>query len=365
MNAHALRVIALNEVRLRLRRLSTLAAMLAAIAICWLAIADPADGITMMVIDGKRVLYTSQALAYGSAHIAGILLGLAGFFLLRGRVAEDLQSGMGAVIGATGAGNALLALGRWLGGMAYLLLFVLAYLGSTLALHALRGQGPIQLLTYLQTYVLMLLPIVSFSAACAVLFDNIGSLVGKRGDVLYFILWCAQFGAIAGVTEHPDATWPMFLDFSGLSVAVTTLRDHFATTYFALGRHAFDPAVAPIIMPDGLWTWKAWSIRAATLGLSCLLLVPAALFFHRYSPDHVRPRPRRAAAACWHWQTAWCGRSAGWCGRCRRWPCACRASRGKCWRKWRWCWPCRQPPHWHWLPPGSPPPQSMPECWRA
>ncbi len=290
MNAHALRVIALNEVRLRLRRLSTLAAMLAAIAICWLAVADPADGITMMVIDGKRVLYTSQALAYGSAHIAGILLGLAGFFLLRGRVAEDLQSGMGAVIGATGAGNALLALGRWLGGMAYLLLFVLAYLGSTLALHALRGQGPIQLLTYLQTYVLMLLPIVSFSAACAVLFDNIGSLVGKRGDVLYFILWCAQFGAIAGVTEHPDATWPMFLDFSGLSVAVTTLRDHFATTYFALGRHAFDPAVAPIIMPDGLWTWKAWSIRAATLGLSCLLLVPAALFFHRYSPDHVRPR---------------------------------------------------------------------------
>ncbi|WP_051293624.1 hypothetical protein [Pseudoduganella violaceinigra] len=293
MNGHALRVLALNEVRLRLRRLSTLVVLLAVVGLCWLAIADPATGVTMMVIDKKRVLYTSQALAFGSAHIAGLLLGLAGFYLVRGRAAEDLQSGMGAVIGATGAGNALLALGRWLGGVCYLLLFVLAYLGSTLALHALRGEGPIQPLVYLQTYILMLLPIASYCAACAVLFDNIGALVGKRGDVLYFFLWCMQFGAVAGVTEHPGTTWPMYIDFSGLSVAVTTLRDHFATTYFALGRHGFDPAVAPVVIPDSLWTLRAWSIRSCTLLLSISLLAPASLFFHRYSPDRVRPRSSR------------------------------------------------------------------------
>jgi hypothetical protein len=293
MNAFALRVIALNEVRLRLRRLSTLVVLLAAVGLCWLAIADPADGVTMMVIDHKRVLYTSQALAFGSAHIAGMLLGLAGFFLLRGRVAQDLQSGMGAVIGATGAGNALLAAGRWLGGVAYLLLFVLAYLGSTLALHALRGEGPIQPLVYLKTYVLMLLPIVSYASAAAVLFDNLGPLVGRRGDVLYFFLWCLQFGAVAGVVEHPGTTWPAFFDFSGVSVAVLALREHFATTYFAMGRHAFNPAVAPVVIPDTLWTFAAWGIRASTLLLSLLLLAPATLFFHRYSPDRVRPRSSR------------------------------------------------------------------------
>lgn len=290
---NAIRIIALNEVRLRLRRLPTLASLLAVVALCWLAIADPAGGVTMMVIDKKRVLYTSQALAFGSAHILGLLLGLGGFYLLRGRTAEDLQSGMGAVIGATGASNALLACGRWLGGVAYLLLFVLAYLGSVLALHALRGEGPIQLPVYLQTYVLMLLPIASCCAACAVLFDNIGPLVGKRGDVLFFFLWCLQFGAVAGVQLRPDLVWPIFLDFSGISVAVSTLHDHFATTYFVLGRHGFDPAVAPVTMPDSLWTLRAWSIRAATLVLSMLLLAPAALLFHRYSPDRVRPRSAR------------------------------------------------------------------------
>jgi len=290
---NAIQVLALNEVRLRLRRLSTLAALLAVVALCWIAIADPADGLTMMVIDKKRVLYTSQALAFGSAHIAGMLLGLAGFYLLRGRVADDLQSGMGAVIGATGASNALLVLGRWLGGVAYLMLFALAYLGSTLALHVLRGEGPIQLLVYLQTYALMLLPIISYAAGCAVLFDNIGPLVGKRGDLLFFFLWCMQFGALVGVTESPGAEWPMYFDFSGLSVAVNSLREHFETTDFTLGRSAFDPAGPTMVIPAALWTLKAWGIRAATLALSLLLLAPAALFFHRYSPDRVRPRSAR------------------------------------------------------------------------
>lgn len=293
MNLLALRVIALNEVRLRLRRLSTLVAQLAVVGLCWLAICDPASGVTMMVIDHQRVLYTSQALAFGSAHIAGMLLGLAGFFLVRGRVADDLQSGMGAVIGATGASNALLALGRWLGGVAYLLLFVLAYLGSTLVLHAFRGEGPIQLLVYLETYLLMLLPVLSFASAAAVLFDNIGPLVGKRGDVLYFFLWCLQFGATAGVVENPGTTWPMYFDFSGLSVAVTSLEEHFSTKYFSMGRNGFDPAVAPVVIPDTLWGLRALGIRSCTLLLSMLLLAPAALFFHRYSPDRVRPRSSR------------------------------------------------------------------------
>ncbi|WP_342117794.1 hypothetical protein [Pseudoduganella sp. OTU4001] len=293
MNWHALRVIALNEVRLRMRRLSTLVVLLAAVGLCWLAIADPSGGATMMVINKKRVLYTSQALAFGSAHIAGMMIGLAGFYLLRGRTAQDLESGMGAVIGATGADNSLLSVGRWLGGVAYLLVCVLAYLGSTLALHALRGEGAVQLLIYLQTYALMLLPIVSFCAACAVLFDNIGPLVGKRGDVLFFFIWCMQFGAVAGVIESPDTSWPILFDFSGVSVAVTTLRDHYATTYFAMGRHGFDPAVAPIVMPESFWTLRAFGFRSATLLLSLLVLVPAVLFFHRYSPDRVRQRSAR------------------------------------------------------------------------
>jgi len=290
---NAIQVMALNEVRLRLRRRSTFVVLLAALALCWLGIPDPADGIAMMMIDNQRVLYTSQALAFGSAHIAGMLLGLAGFYLVRGRVADDLQSGMGAVIGATGASNVLLVVGRWLGGVAYLLLFVLAYLGSTLALHALRGEGPIQLLVYLQAYVLMLLPMITYTAACAVLFDNIGPLVGKRGDVLFFFLWCLQFGTLIGVTESPDALWPLLLDFSGLSVAVTALREHFETTSFVLGRNGFDPGAGTLVLPESLWTLKAWAIRAATLSLSLLLLLPAALFFHRYSPDRVRPRSAR------------------------------------------------------------------------
>ena len=50
MNAHTILVLAQNEVRLRMRRLSTLVAMLAMIALGWAMIGNPSEGTTMMSI---------------------------------------------------------------------------------------------------------------------------------------------------------------------------------------------------------------------------------------------------------------------------------------------------------------------------
>lgn len=71
MNAHTILVLAQNEVRLRMRRLSTLVAMLAMIALGWAMIGNPSEGTTMMSIQDARVLYISSALALGSASLAG------------------------------------------------------------------------------------------------------------------------------------------------------------------------------------------------------------------------------------------------------------------------------------------------------
>jgi len=301
MNFAALRVIALNEMRLRVRRLSTLVALLAVVALSWLLIADPATGHTLIVVNGQRALYTSQALAFGSANLAGLLLGLASFYLLRGRVAEDLQSGMGAVIGATQAGSALLALGRWLGGLAYLLFLLVAYLFATLALHGLRGEGPIELLVYLETYALLLVPMACYGAACAVLFDNIGMLVGRAGDVLYFVVWLAQFVLVVAAGEERGMSWVALVDFSGLSLSMLAMSQHFDTRSFELGAASFDAALVPMLMPATLWTMREWGLRAFTTVLAVLPLLPAILLFHRYSPDRVRAgsaRRSRIAALC-------------------------------------------------------------------
>ena len=59
-----------NEVRLRMRRLSTLFALLAVMVVSWTIIVDPSSGNTMIAVDQHRVLYTSGAMAMGSAAMA-------------------------------------------------------------------------------------------------------------------------------------------------------------------------------------------------------------------------------------------------------------------------------------------------------
>jgi hypothetical protein len=155
MTGHILRTLALNEVRLRMRRLSTVVALLAVVAISWAMIDDPASGSALIVVGSARVLYTSSALALGSAALASMLFALGGFYLVRGRIAEDIRSGAGSVIGATPVGNALFLAGRWLGAAAYLGLLMIAFMGTMMVCHALRGDGPIQPLVYLASFSLM------------------------------------------------------------------------------------------------------------------------------------------------------------------------------------------------------------------
>ncbi|MBI3713035.1 MAG: hypothetical protein HY253_08765 [Burkholderiales bacterium] len=115
-----------NEIRMRSRRLSTLVAVLAMMVLTWNMIADPATGGSLIVVENARVLYTSSALALGSATLLGFVLGLLGFYLVRGSMREDVRCGMSAVIASSRVGNWQFLIGRWCGGVGYMLLLVAA-----------------------------------------------------------------------------------------------------------------------------------------------------------------------------------------------------------------------------------------------
>jgi hypothetical protein len=300
MIAHAVAVVAATELRVRLRRLSTLAAVLVVMALTWAMTPDPASGKALIALNGARVLYTSSALALGSASMAGILFGLAGFYLVRGRAGEDLRSGIGGVIGATPVANAAFLAGRWLGAVAYLSLLLLAFMATMLACHLLRGDAPIQLAVYLHTYALLLGPMVLFTASCALLFDSWGPLMGKGGDVLYFFVWVLQVsvGPVQAEAAAPNA-WSL-LDFGGLSYAIAALAPHVDSAGMAIGSTPFDPAKEARMLPSWLWGTGIVMERALSCLVAVLPALPAALLFHRFSPDRVkagRARARRSPLA--------------------------------------------------------------------
>jgi hypothetical protein len=300
MNRHPLFLLAANEMRLRLRRLSTIAAVLAVVAATWAMITDTGSGRALMVLNGARVLYTSSALAIGSATMATLLFSLAGFYLARGRTGEDLRSGIGGVIGATPAGDLLLVASRWLGAVAWLVLLLGAFMLTTFACHLLRGDGPVQPLVYLQTYVLMLLPMAMFAASCAVLCDSWSPLMGKGGDLLYFMVWIAMLSIGAAVEDGEAPGWLALLDFTGMSNAMLALRSQGDTASLGIGVMPFKAELPPIALREWLWSGAVVRDRFVTGLLALLPLVPAVLLFHRFSPDRVKAgkaRRRRSPLA--------------------------------------------------------------------
>jgi hypothetical protein len=287
---HLLQVLAMNEVRLRMRRLSTLVAVMAMIAISWAMIVDPKTGSSLMAIKQARVLYTSSALAMGSASMLSFLLALIGFFLVRGRIVEDIRSGIGCVIAATPVSNSLFLFSRWLGGVIYMFALIMVAMSSIMVLHALRGDGPIQVLVYLQTYLLVLGPMIVFAVSAAILFDSVPLLMGKAGDFIYFISWMLQISIIAKIEEMSAgslSSW-LLLDFSGLVSTIVVLKTHLLTNHFSLGATTFNPLVAPITLPVNMWSWQLFVLRISTAGLALTLLLPAIPLFHRFSPDKVK-----------------------------------------------------------------------------
>jgi hypothetical protein len=291
MNAPALKMLLLTEVRLRMRRTGTLVAVLALIVLTWLMVGDPAKGQALLVVNHVRVAYTSTCLALGSAGLGGLFMGLAGFYLARGRMNEDMRSGAGSVLAATPVSNAAFLFGRWLGAVAYLCGLIGIFLLTMLALHALRGEGAIQLFVYLQTFGLALLPLVFFTAAMAVLCDAWAPLAGKRGDVLYFIFYVTQMAVPIAATAEGAGWSPLLLfDFSGLGVIVMAVRSAVHTSSFVLGGGEFDPALPALVLPQWLWSAQMVFTRLGCALVAMLPLLPAIWLFHRFDPEKVKVR---------------------------------------------------------------------------
>jgi hypothetical protein len=171
----------------------------------------------------------------------------------------------------------------------------------------LRGDGPIQLLVYLQTYCLLLLPLVFFSVSCAILFDSVTVLMGKAGDVIYFFLWIAQISLMAIMDESNGTISSPFLllDFVGLATGMINLKMILLTDNLSLGMSSFDAALPTTTLPNALWSAQIFWLRCATAMIAMLPMLPAIFLFHRYSPDRVKLSTARKRRSPLDFVNAW------------------------------------------------------------
>jgi hypothetical protein len=259
------------------------------VALTWLMVPDPSSGMTMMAINEARVRYDSQSLALAGSLLVGMLLSLSGFYLVRGRMRDDVLLGVGAVIGSTAVGDGLFIFARWLSAVTYLLLVSLACLLTFFLLHELRGEGPIQVSIYLVDFGLILAPTVFFVASVAVFCDAWAPLMGKLGDVAYFFVWVIMLGISGPLAAQASSpwSWPLLADVSGVGLGIFGLQRLLHTTTLSLGVANFDATLPAVHLAAGFWSSALVWVRLTAAVIALAPLPFALVLFHRYSPDRV------------------------------------------------------------------------------
>ena len=195
--AHAFFAIMLTDLRLRLRQFR----IWVLIAICaWLAwqCFPPADAgyMTVSVSGGERGRYSSAWIGLVLALEFSVLLGLVGFYVVRGTLSRDIDTRVWQLLVATPLPRSGYLLAKWAAHMATFALIIGTTLLVGIAAQYVRGEDPaLRPWELVKPSLVLSLPALAWTAAAAVWFDLLPWLRRSAGNVLFFVLWIVMISS--------------------------------------------------------------------------------------------------------------------------------------------------------------------------
>lgn len=288
MSARTLAALAVADFRERTRRPGYLVTLAVAVVLGYLALPPAASRYVIMNAGGYRGIYNSAWAGTVTALAGALWLMGGGFYVVRSAIARDQQTGVGQILAATPLRNAGYLAGKFLSN-----LLVLASMAGVLAATALvmqlaRGEDrAVAVGALLLPYVLFTLPVLTLTAAAAVLAETIPVLRGGLGNIAWFFVWMIFAIAGAGV--------PL-----GFGAVHTSMRQALTARHLPAAAE-FSVGFTQIAHALRAFTWHGLSpsggliaVRLTVIAACCLLAVVPAAWFGRFDP--ARGRPRGAAA---------------------------------------------------------------------
>ncbi|MCQ3937634.1 MAG: hypothetical protein DPW18_11395 [Chloroflexi bacterium] len=217
-----------------------------------------------------------------------MFLGWFGFYLVKGSVARDYETGVGQIIATTPLSRPLYALGKWLSNFAVLSVMVLILMFAGIAMNLFFGSALLDLWALTAPLLFLALPCMAVIAALAVLFETIGWLRGGFGNVVYFFLFF--MGLIPGFEAEP---YQPMLDPTGFRLIGDHISQAAKLTYpESESGFAFQIVTAATEVKYFLYNGFAWTAdillpRFAFVLIGIGLAVLAALFFDRFNTAKV------------------------------------------------------------------------------
>jgi hypothetical protein len=217
-----------------------------------------------------------------------IFVGLFGYYVISNAVRRDITTRCGFVIAATPMRSIEYLLGKFCGNLAFLVTFLGGFMLSSMAMLLVRGEARLEPLVFVSQYFLLASPAIVLVSATSVFFESVRFLSGKFGDVVYFFLFMAFIGLVAGnEASGGRIPWARCLDFSGFGFLISEMQHTLHTESVSIGSSPFDPTKPTIVFP-GLTMTRDWLVpRIVSLMLPLTLLPAAALVFHRFDPVRV------------------------------------------------------------------------------
>jgi hypothetical protein len=228
---------------------------------------------------------------------ATFMIGWFGFYLVKGSLARDRETGVGQIMATTPLNRPLYLVGKWLSNFTVLMALVTTLALAGIIIQLWQGESTrIDLLAYLAPFLFIVLPLMALVAAIAVLFEAIPFLQGGLGNIVYFILF------IMSIPMTLEGLSPQYAVFepTGIGLLDSHMRKAVLAAYpdynggFSLG-----PAEA--IAKTFTWTGLDWTLdlilgRGVLIVLAILLVMVGALFFDRFDPSRARPKRIKAGS---------------------------------------------------------------------
>jgi ABC-type transport system involved in multi-copper enzyme maturation permease subunit len=253
------------------------------------------------IASGQLTLVVGQRYqgALNSAWVGGLMaaivnffLGLFGFYLVKGSISRDYETGVGQIMAATPLKHPLYMLGKWLSNFAVLGMMTVVLMAVAVVMQWLYGEEPSpNAWALLAPFLLLTLPFMALTAALATLFETIAWLRSGAGNVTYFFLFIVISSMLSFAVSrgaHPA------LDFIGLGILSKSMGQAASAlypNYDGSFRITWLASEYQIFHWDGIaWTSEIVLARLALVLLSLGMTALSAVFFDRFDASQIQPR---------------------------------------------------------------------------
>jgi hypothetical protein len=256
-----------------------------------------AAGNMTVALDEYRGEFNSAWIGATMAFFASFFLGIFGFYLVKGSIARDRETGVGQIMAATPMRRPLYMFGKWASNFAVLMAMVMVLAVAGIGIQFLAGENmQLDLPAMFAPHIFITMPLMAVVAAAALLFESINFLKGGFGNVIYFIVAFILFPAI----DELSKVNPVFEAFEPVGTAILrrsmTVAASAAFPEYGGGFAPGNPA--PPQTQVFTWTGVDWTLeiiltRLSFFLFSAVLLLGAIKYFDRFDSSQIKPKKKK------------------------------------------------------------------------